>query len=282
MGQNIMANLKYTINTFSYQKGIRSLGFSTPESVDSDSKKFAEMLEPEQAPVVEQQTIQSQPVLAPQIEIPVQQIAESEQQPILPHQILEEPKKVVSETLTTPDQITPHTFEPVEQTVDITPIVKTPVERAGTRLDEKISKTGFIQKSPYNMSDETAKRIAAAEAEKPKTRPISENDKVFPLNQAAKFTGNTKMLPPELVAKTTKDKSSINPVDVDKIKENAINMPDYPRGNIPNLSKQPTSPAASWFPQAMTRQLDMYESMKKVQQQEQNEGTSAIPTNLKI
>lgn len=279
-----MANLKYSINTYSYQKGVRSLGFSVPESVDTDSKKFAEILKSASS-LEQQQEIQSQPVISQPIETPVaeQDLISSQTNNIEQDSIPETEHKVVSEQITTPDNIIPNQETKVEKATDFTPIVQTPVkERAGERLDEKISKSGFMQKSPYNMSDETAKRIATAEAQTPKTRPLSENEKVFPLNQATKFTGNTKMLPPELAAKTAKEKPSLNQVDVNKIKENAINMPDYPRENLPNVSKQPTSPAASWFPQAMTRQLDMYESMKKVQQQEQSGSNSAIPTDIKI
>ncbi|MCQ2966325.1 MAG: hypothetical protein MJ250_06275 [Alphaproteobacteria bacterium] len=280
-----MANLKYTINTYSYQKGIRSLGFSTPESVVSNSQKFAEILN-SASPVEQQPETELQPVETPIIQqndfVAPQEQNQFEQNLASP--LSEElNNKVEPKQITTPSNIIPNQEQQIEQSTDFTPIIQTPVQKqVGERLDDKISKTGFIQKSPYNMSDETAKRLAEVDAQKSMTRPISENDKVFPLNQATKFTGNTKMLPPELAAKTAKDKSSLNQVDINKIKDTAINMPDYPREALPNVSKQPTSPAASWFPQAMTRQLDMYESMKKVQQQEQSGSNSVIPTDLKI
>ena len=40
----------------------------------------------------------------------------------------------------------------------------------------------------------------------------------------------------------------------------------YKRPNLPNTSSEKVSAAASWFPEAMTRQLDAYEAAKKVAQ----------------
>lgn len=54
------------------------------------------------------------------------------------------------------------------------------------------------------------------------------------------------------------------PVDVAAVRTQASEGFGYKRGSLPSGSSEKTSAAAAWFPEAMTRTLDMYEAMNKV------------------
>ncbi|MBR1777479.1 MAG: hypothetical protein IJ752_02695 [Alphaproteobacteria bacterium] len=155
------------------------------------------------------------------------------------------------------------------------------------------------KESPYNLSEEKAKAREVRQATKNLKGPG--DAKVFPMNTVARFRDNqtkygiaqpltanaadqAKQLRIEEMKQQAKAKtinetnttlaqkpvSSIKPsaVDTEAIRAQVSSNEGfgYPRPNLPNTSSEKVSPAASWFPEAMTRQLDAYEAAKKAAQ----------------
>lgn len=180
---------------------------------------------------------------------------------------------------------------------DLTPFIVSADSKPGTRLEEELDRTtftrskGFATKdSPYNMSEKRAKAREASLAGRPLKGPG--DSKLFPMNTASRFTGDRSVLnAPTLdstAAKAHKEASSssakasenqISSVDVNAIRaQTSSGGFGYNRDNLPSASNEKTSAAASWFPEAMTRQLDMYEAANKVAAQ----GGAAIQNPLNI
>lgn len=186
--------------------------------------------------------------------------------------------------------------------VDLTPFVVSAdtVSKPGARLNEQLERTTFSKQknklfgkeSPYNMSDEKAK--ARETAQETKTLKGSGNAKVFSMEKAARFRNNetkfggnmplaasaseqAKQLRMEEMKQQAKAKT-IAETNTSLAKKPAVIDPEairaqvssegfgYKRPNLPNTSSEKVSAAASWFPEAMTRQLDAYEAAKKVAQ----------------
>ncbi|MBO4521296.1 MAG: hypothetical protein J5787_08840 [Alphaproteobacteria bacterium] len=185
--------------------------------------------------------------------------------------------------------------------VDLTPFVVSAdtVSKPGTRLNEQLERTTFSKKtgaligkeSPYNMSEEKAKAREARQTAKILKAP--ENAKVFPMNTAARYRNNetkfgenlplaasaseqAKQLRIEEMKQQAKIKA-VNETNTSLAKKPVIDPEairsqvssegfGYKRPNLPNTSSETVSAAASWFPEAMTRQLDAYEAAKKVAQ----------------
>ena len=185
--------------------------------------------------------------------------------------------------------------------VDLTPFVVSAdtVSKPGTRLNEQLERTTFSKKtnklfgkeSPYNMSEEKAK--ARETAQETKTLKGPGNAKVFSMENAARFRNNktkfgvaqpltasaadqAKQLRIEEMKQQAKNKA-INETNTSLAQRPAIDPEvireqvssegfGYKRPNLPNTSSEKVSAAASWFPEAMTRQLDAYEAAKKVAQ----------------
>lgn len=185
--------------------------------------------------------------------------------------------------------------------VDLTPFVVSAdtVSKPGARLNEQLERTTFSKQknklfgkeSPYNMSDEKAK--ARETAQETKTLKGPGNAKVFSMDKAAryrnnetKFGGNVplaasaseqaKQLRMEEMKQQAKAKA-VNETNTSLAQKPAIDSEairsqvssegfGYKRPNLPNTSSEKVSAAASWFPEAMTRQLDAYEAAKKVAQ----------------
>lgn len=180
------------------------------------------------------------------------------------------------------------------------------VSKPGDRLNEQLDRTTFSKKagalvgngSPYNLSEEKAKAREARQNAKNLKGPG--DAKIFSMDSAARFRNNqtkfgiaqpltasaadqAKQLRIEEMhqqarAKTInetntslaqKPVSSVKPVPVDTEAIRAQVSSEgfgYKRPNLPNVSSEKVSPAASWFPEAMTRQLDAYEAAQKVAQ----------------
>lgn len=163
----------------------------------------------------------------------------------------------------------PAAFENVE---DLTPFVvgsDSKTSAPGTRLDGELKRTTFqtapLKRSPYNMSEARAKRREEALAQR-ELKGVKD-EKLFPMNTAARFRGNTSGIAAQSVLQKP---VSLSPVDVSAIKAQAGSTEGYPRDTLPSASNEQTSAAAAWFPEAMTRQLDAYEAMKKVQAAQQS------------
>ncbi|MCQ2914889.1 MAG: hypothetical protein MJ247_06825 [Alphaproteobacteria bacterium] len=163
--------------------------------------------------------------------------------------------------------------------------------KPGERFENQLEHTAFETKhrSPYNMSEERAKRREAALAEMGGEKKLQgiRDEKLFPMNGVMRYTREPNDLPPALAAQLAASQQyqqelqqkqadpnmsalskpiSLSPNDIANVKNITQALDSYPRNNVPNVSKAPTSAAAEWFPQAMTRQLDQYEAMKKVQE----------------
>ena len=66
--------------------------------------------------------------------------------------------------------------------------------------------------------------------------------------------------------------AGFTPVDVSAIKTQVSDGGfGYRRDALPSGSNEKTTPAAAWFPEAMTRQLDAYEAARKVAAARQSE-----------
>jgi len=185
--------------------------------------------------------------------------------------------------------------------VDLTPFVVSAdtAAKPGARLNEQLERTTFSQKSrslvgkesPYNLSEEKAKAREARQISKTSKGPG--DAKVFPMNTAARFRNNetkfgvaqpltvsaseqAKQLRIEEMKQQAKAKT-INETNTSLAQKPAIDPEairtqvssegfGYKRPNLPNTSSEKVSAAASWFPEAMTRQLDAYEAAQKVAQ----------------
>ena len=183
--------------------------------------------------------------------------------------------------------------------VDLTPFVVSAdtAAKPGERLNNQMDHTVFSKKtnklfgkgSPYNPSEEKIKaRDAARETKKLKA---PENAKVFSMDKAAryrnnetKFGGNmplaasaaeqAKQLRIEemkqqakakAVAETNTSLTQKSAIDPEAVRAQVGSEGfGYKRPVLPNASSEKVSAAASWFPEAMTRQLDAYEAAKKV------------------
>lgn len=195
---------------------------------------------------------------------------------------------------------------------ELTPLVAADADvKPGSRLNAELARTGFSQKpekligkeSPYNMSDAKAKARETAQSVQ-KTRAPSANEKVFSMDKAARFhnaqhqfgvsqmptvsasDAAKRMRMDEMrqqaknktidEANTTLAQKRSAPIDTAAIRAQvSADGFGYQRDKLPSASSQSVSPAASWFPEAMTRQLDAYEAARKVSAQY---GTSAAET----
>lgn len=159
----------------------------------------------------------------------------------------------------------------LENVDDLTPFVvgaDSKTSAPGTRLDGELKRTTFqttpLKRSPYNMSEARAKRREEALAQR-ELKGVKD-EKLFPMNTAARFRGNNSGVATQsLLQKPV----SLSPADINAIKAQAGSTEGYPRDTLPSASNEQTSAAAAWFPEAMTRQLDAYEAMKKVQAAQQ-------------
>ena len=186
---------------------------------------------------------------------------------------------------------------------DLTPFIVSASSAAkpGERLNSELERTVFSNKtsslrtkdSPYNMSEEKAKaREARQNSAKTMTPP--DKAKLFSMDNVARFRNNetkfgvaqpltanvsdqTKQLRIDEMRQQAKAKA-INETNTSLTQKPASAMIDpesiraqvssegfgYKRPNLPSASSEKVSPAASWFPEAMTRQLDAYEAANKV------------------
>lgn len=154
---------------------------------------------------------------------------------------------------------------------DLTPFVvgkDAETSAPGTRLDGELKRTTFqtapLKRSPYNMSEARAKRREEALAQK-ELKGVKD-EKLFPMNTAARYRGNGSGIAAQSVLQKP---VSLSPADINAIAARAGTTDGYPRDSLPSASNEQTSAAAAWFPEAMTRQLDAYEAMKKVQAAQQ-------------
>ncbi len=192
---------------------------------------------------------------------------------------------------------------------ELTPLVAADADvKPGSRLNAELARTGFSQKpekligkeSPYNMSPEKAKARETAQSVQ-KTRMPSANEKVFSMDKAARFHNaqhqfGVAQMPTVSAsdaakrmrmderrqqaknktideAGTTLTQKRSAPIDTAAIRAQvSADGFGYQRDKLPSASSQSVSPAASWFPEVMTRQLDAYEAARKVSAQY---GTSA-------
>lgn len=204
----------------------------------------------------------------------------------------------------------PHSFK--KDTV--IPLVS-PDNKPGSRLNEEIRKTVFSKKlidsrSPYNMSEEKA--IARKTAQKSEKSKAPENEKIFSMDSVVRYRNNqTKFnsvtLPDTRGINQTRSLLMEKPTRKEKIKthneneasaslnqttkKSFINTENirsevktngfgYKRAKIPAISPEKTSPAASWFPEAMTRQLDAYEAAKKISSGYKNQPETIVDYNI--
>lgn len=180
--------------------------------------------------------------------------------------------------------------------VDITALVVGADSKPGARLNDQIARTEFVKSgkalidgSPYNMSEAKAKAREAVR----NPRPLQGvgDAKVFPMNTAARFHdaqtkyGVNQPLTAADAAKRLKTQemrqqataarekqAGFTPVDVSAIKTQVSDGGfGYRRDVLPSGSNEKTTPAAAWFPEAMTRQLDAYEAARKVAAARQSE-----------
>lgn len=155
--------------------------------------------------------------------------------------------------------------------------------KPGDRFEQELNKTGFsvssARRSPYNMSakraEEREKHLAAAKTVE-KTLKGVKDEQVFPLDKAARFTAASVKTPyvPQAEQRAKRERK-LTPADVSAITASVGKPEGYPRENIPSFSNAQTSAAASWFPEAMTQQLDKYEAMRKIQAAEASAARSA-------
>lgn len=185
--------------------------------------------------------------------------------------------------------------------VDITALVVGADSKPGARLNDQIARTEFtkskktlIDGSPYNMSESKAEKRERARSPRP-LRGVGDA-KVFPMNTAARFhdaqtkygvnqpqtaadaTKRLKMQEMRQQAKAAREKQAdFSPVDVNAVKTQVSDGGfGYRRDALPTGSNEKTTPAAAWFPEAMTRQLDAYEAARKVAAVKQNKMNVAL------
>ena len=214
-----------------------------------------------------------------------------------------EPEKVIAAPvpLTAPEQKAQEMPAALADVIDLTPFVVSAdtVGKPGARLNEQLERTTFSKKngsligkeSPYNMSEEKAKAREARQASK--TLKAPENAKIFSMDKAARFRNNeTKLGGSQPLAASASEQAkqlrieemkqqakvkTVNETNTSLAQKPAIDPEairaevssdgfGYKRPNLPNTSSEKVSAAASWFPEAMTRQLDAYEAARKVAQ----------------
>lgn len=200
---------------------------------------------------------------------------------------------------------------------DLTPFIVSADSKPGSRLNEELKRTTFSNapkgyaatSSPYNMSEEKAAARAQAReaAQAARTLRGPGDGKVFPMDSAARYNNNSPkfgvnqpltssvkqaedlrkqqlmqaadMTAVKPVASNTTPGFQNAPVDVEAIRSQVSSGGyGYKREFMPSGSSEQTTPAASWFPEAMTRQLDAYEAMSKVAAQN---GAVQTPTDIK-
>lgn len=200
---------------------------------------------------------------------------------------------------------------------DLTPFIVSADSKPGSRLNEELERTTFSNTrkgfgntaSPYNMSEEkAAARTQAREAAQAARALKGPGDgKVFPMDSAARYNNsNTRfgvnqpltsavkqaedlrkqqmqqaadMTAVKPVASNAAPAARNAPVDVEAIRSQVSSGGyGYKREFMPSGSSEHTTPAASWFPEAMTRQLDAYEAMSKVAAQS---GAVQAPLDIK-
>lgn len=178
---------------------------------------------------------------------------------------------------------------------DLTPFIVSADNKPGERFEAELKRTSFLEdksliaskenksSSPYNMSETTAK----AREERERTLKGPGDAKLFTMDSVKRYT-NSRAVPafapqpaPQSVTDAQKAKlqklqnitasqpepktsvSVTQPVDVAAIRAQASSDIGYKRDSLPSVSSEKTSAAAAWFPEAMTRTLDMYEAMNK-------------------
>ena len=272
-----MLNMDFTVDLSVWQDGfvssqdsasVAATGIVIPEyrSVFAEQLKKTETIEPE-APVLKQA-----PVVTPEVTLAAQE-----------QKVQEMPSALAD-------------------VVDLTPFIVSADSKSkpGERLNNEIDRTVFSKKSglfaakesPYNMSEEKAKARETAQASV-KSLKGPGNAKVFSMEKAARFRDNgnkfgvaqpltlsaadqAKQLRIEEMKQQARAKA-VSETNTSLAKKPAIDPEairsqvssegfGYKRPNLPNTSSEKVSAAASWFPEAMTRQLDAYEAAKKVAQ----------------
>ena len=216
------------------------------------------------------------------------------------------------------EQKTPEMPAALAEVIDLTPFVVSAdtAGKPGERLNSQIDHTVFSKNpnrllgknSPYNMSEEKAKaRESGLQASK--TLKAPENAKVFPMNSAARFRNNEtkfgvaqpltvnaaeqakqlridemkQQAKAKTVAETNTSLAQKPSIDPEAVRAQVSSEGfGYKRPNLPNASSEKVSPAASWFPEAMTRQLDAYEAARKVAQHGATGATQKSVTDLAI
>lgn len=298
-----MLNTEFTVDLSVWQDGITfqsALASKPAEEFELPQKMrqslFAETLNAPQEPVVKEQITettkrQDPPLNNQELHAPT----------LLAAQEIQKEKQV-----SVPAQSVPELPTSLTNVEDLTPfVVSADTLKPGSRLNEQLERTKFTQKtnkligsdSPYNMSEETAK--ARETAKTTRTLKGPGDAKVFPMETAARFRNNqTKFgvaqpltvsaseqakqlrieeMQQQAKAKTINEintsltpKSNISkkaPINLEAIKSQVSTEGfGYKRENLPMASSEKVSPAASWFPEAMTRQLDAYEAARKVAQ----------------
>ena len=222
--------------------------------------------------------------------------------------------------LTAQEQTVPEMPSALADVVDLTPFVVSAdtAGKPGERLNDRIDHTTFSKKtnkfagktSPYNMSEEKAK-AREARLQEAKTLKAPDNAKVFSMDKAARYRNNetkfgvaqpltanaseqAKQLRIEEMKQQAKAKAVAETNTSLAQKKTAAVDPEairaqvssegfgYKRPNLPNTSSEKVSAAASWFPEAMTRQLDAYEAAKKVAQHGAAGATQKSVTDVSI
>ncbi len=212
--------------------------------------------------------------------------------------IAEAPKPLAPTDLTHPVKKVQELPAYLADVEDLTPFIVSADNKPGERFEAELKRTAFSENksltasrenksaSPYNMSETTAK----AREEKRRALKGPGDAKLFTMDSVKRYT-NMRATPafapapaPEAVtdaqkakmqklqnlgtaeAQTDQTKPAVNvgaPVDIAALRAQASSDIGYKRDSLPSMNSEKTSAAASWFPEAMTRTLDMYEAMNK-------------------
>ncbi len=247
-----MYEIRFNVDTSVWQDGIT---FKTEPSVGEKPSFAAELVAP--------LTVADKPEKIKAVPVPAVKI-----KPLRPLKVSELQELPVLEQLPTAESAS------VPAKAEVSAAVK-----PGERFERELQKAGLLTGSPYNMSakraEERERHLAARAVSDHPLKGVTD-EQVFPLDKAARFTAATVKTPyvPQAEQKAKREQK-LTPADVSAITA-SVGKPDgYPRENIPSFSNAQTSAAASWFPEAMTRQLDKYEAMKKVQAAEASAARSA-------
>lgn len=210
--------------------------------------------------------------------------------------VVEAPKPAAPTDLTHPVKKVQELPAYLADVEDLTPFIISADNKPGERFEAELKRTAFSEDksliasrenksaSPYNMSETTAK----AREEKQRTLKGPGESKVFTMDSVKRYT-NSRATPafapapaPEAVtdaqktklqklqnignAEAPQTKHPVNvgaPVDIAALRAQAASDIGYKRDSLPSMSSEKNSAAASWFPEAVTRTLDMYEAMNK-------------------